>query len=135
VGSGVPDKRVAWNDPAWTWNGNWTEAKQGGNSPRIVGKIANGAGADVEFSFAGTAVILIGRYSQSGGRADVYLDAEKAGEINAYIVPRTNDNALWHTYGLRQGPHTLKIVTRDDADPRSKGKDVAICSAVTFRAR
>jgi hypothetical protein len=132
---GVPDKRVAWNDPAWAWNGKWTEVKQGGDNPRTVGKISNRAGAEVEFSFTGTAVVLVGRYSQSGGRADVYLDGKKAGEINAYIVPRTNDNALWHTYGLRQGPHTLKIVTRDDADPRSKGRDVAIYSAVTFRAR
>ena len=132
---GVPDRRAAWNDHAWNWKGDWTEAKQEGNDPRVVGRTAEGAGAEAEFSFTGTAVILVGRYSQSGGRADVYLDGEKAGEINAYIVPRTNDNALWHVYGLRQGRHTLRIVTRDDADPRSAGKEIAIYSAVTFRAR
>jgi hypothetical protein len=100
-----------------------------------VGKSASGAGAEAELRFDGVAVILVGRYSQSGGRADVFLDGRKAGEINAYIVERTNDDALWHTYGQRQGPHTLKIVTRDDADARSKGKVVPIYSAVTFRAR
>jgi len=49
-------------------------------------------------------------------------------------VERTNDNALWHTYGLKQGPHTLRIVTRDDTDPRSKGKRILLQTAVTFRA-
>lgn len=85
--------------------------------------------------FNGTGIILIGRYSQSGGRADVYLDGMKAGEINAYIVERTNDNALWHTYGLKQGTHSLRVVTLGQADPRSKGTGVAVYSAVTFRAR
>jgi len=40
---------------------------------------------------------------------------------------------LWHVYGLTQGPHTLRIVTRDDTDPRSKGKRIVISSAVTYR--
>jgi len=132
---GVPDKRIAWNDPAWTFKGDWAEVRQGGNNPRVVGKNANSAGAEAELKFNGAGIILIGRYSQSGGRADVYLDGKKAGEINAYIVERTNDNALWHTYGLKQSPHALKIVTLDQADPRSKGKNVSVYSAVTFRAR
>ncbi len=132
---GVPDRRVAWDDPSWTFSGDWTEAKQGSSPARVVGKSAGGAGAAAALKFDGTAVIVVGRYSQSGGRADVFLDGKKAGEINAYIVERTNDDALWHTYGLKQGPHTLRIVTRGDSDPRSKGTELAIYSAVTFRAR
>jgi hypothetical protein len=132
---GVPDKRISWDDASWTFHGNWMEAKQGGSGSKVLGKSADGAGAEAALKFSGTAVILVGPYSQSGGRADVFLDGKKAGEINAYIVERTNDNALWHTYGLKQGPHTLRIVTRNDADPRSEGKTVQIRSAVTFRAR
>ena len=92
-----------------------------------------GAGAEAELKFSGTAVILVGGYSQSGRRADVFLDGRKAGEINAYIVERTFDDVLWHAYGLKQAPHTLRIVARDDADPRSRGKALPIHSAVTFR--
>jgi hypothetical protein len=132
---GIPDRRVEIADSAWTWKGAWTDEKARNDQSRIVGKSASGAGAEVELKFAGTAVIVIGPYSQSGGRADVYLDGKKAGEINAYIVERTNDNALWHTYGLKQGPHTLKIVPRDDADSRSNGKRIVLQAAVTFRAR
>jgi hypothetical protein len=40
---------------------------------------------------------------------------------------------LWHVYGLKMGPHTLRIVTTDAADARSKGKRIVISSAVTYR--
>jgi hypothetical protein len=130
---GLPDRRIAWNDPSWVFKGDWAEVKQGGDARGVRGKTADRAGAEAELKFSGTAIILVGDYSQSGGRADVFLDGKKAGEINAYIVERTFDDALWHVYGLKQGQHVLKIVLRGDADPRSKGKAVPIYSAVTFR--
>jgi len=86
-------------------------------------------------SFTGCAISLVGRYSQEGGKADIYLDGEKAGEIDAYIVERTNDNDLWHAYDLKPGKHTLRIVPRSDADNRSKGKKLVIESAVSFVPR
>jgi hypothetical protein len=132
---GIPERRIDSSDPAWKWTGAWTDEKGREDRNRPVGKSTGGAGAEAVLSFTGCAVILVGPYSQSGGRADVYLDGKKAGEINAYIVERTQDNDLWHTYGLKQGPHTLRIVTRDDADPRSKGRTVALYSAIVFRTR
>ena len=132
---GVPDKRIVATDPAWTWKGSWEDEQGRPGRAQTIGKAASSGGAEATLQFAGTAVILVGPCSQSGGRADVYLDGRKAGEINAYIVERTSDNTLWHTYGLKPGPHTLRIVTRDDADPRSKGKRITLYSAVTFRAR
>ncbi len=131
---GIPDRRIEVGDAGWTWKGAWSEEKARNDPSRVVGKTATGAGAEARLSFTGTAVILVGPYSQSGGRADVYLDGEKAGEINAYIVPRTNDDDLWHTYGLSQGPHIVRIVTRADTDPRSKGNRIVLQTAVTFRA-
>jgi hypothetical protein len=132
---GIPDRRVEITDSSWTWKGAWTDEKARNDPSRIAGKSASSAGAEAELRFTGTAVMLVGPCSQSGGRADVYLDGKKAGEINAYIVERTNDDALWHTYGLKQGPHTVRIVTRNDADSRSEGKRIVLQSAVTFRAR
>ena len=96
---------------------------------------AQGAGAEAELRFQGVAVALVGPLSQDGGQAEVRLDGEKVGEMDAYIVERTSDNDLWHTYGLNPGAHTLQIITRDTADPRSKGKTVAIARAITYRAR
>jgi hypothetical protein len=124
---GIPDKRIDIKDPAWNWKGNWTD------DPRGSAKAANGTGAEVSLNFTGTALFLLGSNSQSGGRADVYVDGRRKRILDAYIVERTNDNVLWHVYGLKQGAHTLRIVTRDDADPRSKGKTVAITGAVILR--
>ena len=72
---------------------------------------------------------------QAGGRAEAYLDGKQVGQIDAYIVERTNDNDLWHTYGLTPGVHTLKIVTRGTADPRSNGKKIVIERPIAYRAR
>jgi hypothetical protein len=124
---GVPDKKIGVKDPAWSLTGNWSQAN-GGMSCR-------GAGSEATLKFIGIAVAIIGPLTQEGGRADVFLDGRKTDlDLDAYIVPNTHDNALWHTYGLKPGEHTLRIVARDDADPRSKGHTIAIERAVIYRA-
>jgi hypothetical protein len=70
-----------------------------------------------------------------GGRADVFLDGTRAGEIDTYIPPDTTDNALWHTYGLPNTKHTVRIVTRADKAPNSKGTVVTLTGAVAYRPR
>lgn len=62
----------------------------------------------------------------------MFLDGAKAGEVDAYIVPNTYDNDLWHATGLAAGEHTVRIVTRADRDPRSAGSDVAIERAIVY---
>jgi len=124
---GIPDRKIGAKDSAWTWTGNWTEDKGA--------MLCRGAGGESTLKFNGVAVVLMGRLSQEGGRADVYLDGKKAGVADAYIVPNTHDDALWHTYGLKPGAHTVKIVTTGAADSRSKGQTVAIERAVVYRAR
>jgi hypothetical protein len=68
-----------------------------------------------------------------GARA-VYLDGSKAGEIDAGIPERTHDNDYWHVTGLPAGKHTVRIVTRDDADARSKGKKLRLDWAIIYGA-
>jgi hypothetical protein len=43
------------------------------------------------------------------GRADVFLDGQKAGEIDAYLVDGSHNDALWPTYGLKPGPHDSAV--------------------------
>jgi hypothetical protein len=107
----------------------------GRDKNKIIGKSAAGAGFEVTLSFDGVAFALVGPLSQQGGRADVRLDGKKVGQFDSYIVERTNDNDLWHIYGLKPGEHTVTIVTRNDADPRSQGKKIVIERAIVYRAR
>jgi hypothetical protein len=101
---------------------------------KIKNKSTAGAGSEATLTFEGTGVAIVGRCSQEGGRADVYLDGAKAGEIDAWIPERTHDNDYWHVTGLPAGKHTVRIVTRTDADARSKGTNLRLDGAVIYGA-
>jgi hypothetical protein len=132
---GVPTARLATGTAAWTFTGGWaTDAAWdgGGVAER---KISTTQGNVATFTFNGSAVALVGRMSQDGGRADVFLDDAPAGTLDAYIPPRTFDNDLWHRDGLPAGPHTVRVVTRDDANPESTGRRVTFEVGIVYRAR
>ncbi len=131
---GVPDARLRIDNAAWRFSG-FSRVVQPGAPNETAGMRASGAGAEAVLTFTGSAVAVVGDSNQDGGRADVYLDGQRVQSIDAYVVERTHDNDLWHTFGLPQQRHALRIVTRDDADPRSKGKVITIAEAVVYRAR
>jgi ADP-ribosylglycohydrolase/Carbohydrate esterase 2 N-terminal len=129
----APRKRLAFTEPAWTWKANFADGvfkSPRGNETRF--KEATGPGAEAEMEFEGTGIAILGRCTQEGGRADVFLDGQKAGEIDAWIPKGTNDNDYWHVTGLPDGKHRVRLVVRADADARSTGKAVQIERAVVY---
>jgi hypothetical protein len=128
---GVPTNSLLYNNSAWTWNGDWTfEPYTAYYSP--ASNVSYAGGNEAILQFDGTAVAVVGYLTTAGGKADVYLDGAHVGQINAFIGERTYDSDLWHAYGLQEGPHTLRIVTLEEADPRSAGYRIAIHRAVVF---
>jgi hypothetical protein len=98
--------------------------------------VAEGVGSEVTLKFNGSGLALAGDLSQEGGRADVYLDGLKCELVaEAYIVPKTYDHDLWRIHGLKPGEHTLRLVMRSDADPRSQGRRITIGGAVVYLAK
>jgi len=133
---GVPDRRINFQEPAWDWKNketHWKEETGGEENQEVIGMVAAEAGAEVVLKFTGSAVSIQGALTQDGGRADVFVDGKKGRILDAYIVPFTYDSSLWHIYGLKQGRHTIRIVTRDDADSRSMGHKILISEAVVYR--
>ena len=130
---GVPDRRIAIKDPAWTWTGEWATPPGTMDRDAPGAQAASSAGAEATLTFTGSAVTILGVSSQAGGRADVFLDGARDGEIDAYIPPDTHDNALWHRYGLPNGPHHVRIVVRAEKGEASRGTVVALNGAVTYR--
>jgi hypothetical protein len=131
--AGVPLKRVAYDDPAWTWKGAFEDAllkSPSGHETRF--KEATIRGAEANLAFEGTGIAIVGRCTQEGGRADVFVDGHKVGEIDAWIPKGTNDNDYWHATDLANGSHRVRIVVRGDADPRSAGKKVQIERAIVY---
>ncbi len=132
----VPERVVAATDAAWQWAGAWSDELGGGPDKRtVVGRTATAPGASASVSFTGTGVAIVGRHSQQGGRADVFIDDKKAGEIDAWIPERTHDNDLFHAEGLAPGAHTLRIVVREDRDRRSTGQRVTLERLITYRTK
>jgi hypothetical protein len=127
-----PRLRLEHGDPAWTWGEAFTEQARKTRWSSWTERMATTGGAFGTVRFTGTGIAIVGRMSQAGGRADVFLDGAKAGEIDAFIVPNTNDNDLWHATGLAAGEHTVRIVTRPDQDARSTGNELAIERAVIY---
>ena len=131
---GVPTARLDAGNAAWAFTGEWATDAGWDGVGVAERKISTAKGNVATFTFDGSAVALVGRMSQDGGRADVVLDGAPAGTLDAYIPPRTFDNDLWHRDGLRAGPHTVRIVTRDDANPQSTGKRVTFEVGIVYRA-
>lgn len=129
---GIPDRLVAVSETAWTWQGPWSAGTTDeGKTPSRTA----GAASSASFTFDGVGVIILGYLGQDGGRADVTLDGKPAGSLDAYIPPRTHDNALWHAFGLAPGSHTVTITASADHDERSTGSRIELWRAVVYRAR
>jgi hypothetical protein len=123
-----PTARLDSSSGAWRWSGDWAGDRSRGGHVRT----SETPGAEAAITFAGTGVIIVGRYSDRGGRADVFLDGQPAGEIDAYQVPRTHDNVYWHVTGLTAGTHTVRLRVRADRQVKSAGTAIAIERAVVF---
>ena len=121
---GRPVARIEVSQPAWTWKGSWRD-DQGT-------KISATAGDEATLAFEGVGVAIMGPLAQDKGRAEVYLDGKKVAVADAFIVERTHDNCVWHTYGLEKGNHTLRFVTVAEKDRRSKGSTFALQRAVIY---
>ena len=79
---------------------------------------------------------MVGDLSAAGGRADVYFDGVKSELVaDAYVEPKNHDVDLWRMHGFNPGEHTLRLVMREDADVRSRGKKLTISRAIMYDSK
>ena len=137
---GSPVERVPTDDGRWHWQGDWDAKQVTKWGSEFTSRASGTRGAEVSVSFGGTGAILVGWYLPSGGLADVFLDGEAAGTIDAY--PDEDDvkldEALWHAFGLADGEHELRLVVRgepyvESQDVKSQGTEICLTSLVVFR--
>ncbi len=129
---GIPTDVLRAEGKAWRWQGEWVDGR---DHHKLPVKETDAAGSEAALTFNGTGLALVGQLTESGGRADVYIDGVKNDLVaDAYIVPNTVDRDLWRIFGLSPGQHTLRLVVREDTDPRSTGRKIIISRAVVFLA-
>jgi len=124
---GSPVERVGTSDSRWQWKGSWRQDK--------TSRISSAKGAEVAFAFDGTGAIVVGPYLPTGGKADVLLDGKLDRTVDVYPDEdaRKGGESVWHSFGLQNGKHTVRLVVRGETYPGSKGADVAIEEFVIFR--
>ena len=94
--------------------------------------LATQAGATMAYAFNGNQIRLVGRVSQAGGLADVYIDdVRQLVPIDSYAPALLHQQILYYKNGLSNASHTLKIVLRGNHNPLSKGTKMYV-DAIQF---
>jgi hypothetical protein len=130
---GVADRIIPADDPAWQWRGAWKPFPSPRDKTMKPGRTTRAARASAMLTFTGTALTILGEFSDRGGGASMTLDGERVRPMDTWTPPRTADTGLWHIYGLRPGRHVLKIETTGTSRSRERDAEVSILAAVIFR--
>ena len=133
---GIPIGGSDIDDPAWTFTG-FSRASRAGGRTGSGPMRADRAGAEAILTFTGAAVAIVGEMTEDGGRADVYPRRQaRPADRRATSSSAPTTTTCGTPTASRRGRTRCEIVTRDDADPRSKGTNrSSIVEAVVYRAR
>jgi hypothetical protein len=132
---GTPRERVGVNDPRWSFQGSWREDKENRRNIPRVSRITSDKGAIATFTFEATGIVLAAPMLPTCGKAEVTLDNRAPKIVDCYPdehVRKTND-AMFHSFGLAPGKHTLRVRVLGESIFDSKGADVAVNEAILFR--
>lgn len=120
----------------WKFKGEWNNFVIG-RGDNDTFKLSVSKGAEMSLSFDGAAILLQGYCHNNGGKADVYLDNQFSKTIDFYYREEAgiylgNRAHLFNLSGLKNGPHTLRLVVRDDRNPKSTGNNVWVERAIIY---
>lgn len=92
-------------------------------------------GDKISFEFRGPDLTIWGATGPDHGKADVIIDGNKAGEIDAYVkwIPGQKPK-LFHIHGWGDGPHKAEIIIKADHNKKSSGNRVTI-DAITAASK
>lgn len=134
---GRPVERIASTDPRWQWKGTWQvqAAPPRDTRGRTALRFTDAKGAEASISFEGTGAIVTGPYLTDGGKLDVYLDGKLVRTVDVYCDENSIrvGEAVWHTFGLKNGKHTVRLLVRGEPYAQSGGSKVSIQDLVVFR--
>ena len=133
---GSPVERVPSSDARWSWKGEWAKPARpaaGEADARRQGVLDKGSRGAIAFN--GTGAIVTGPYLPTGGTAEVYLDGKLDRTVDVYPDEDSTKGgeAVWHAFGLKNGPHTIRLVVLGEPATGSKGANIEIEDLVYFR--
>jgi len=134
----VFDNKVSiFEEKAWSFKGKWKALEITGrdNQVRKQSMFAEKAGDELEISFSGTGISLVGNWYKDGGKADVYVDGTLHRSIDTYydFARQQHTESIWHILNLKPGDHKVRLVVKGEKRPESAGTRVYITSATIFK--
>jgi len=136
----VFDKKVSiFEKNVWKTKGNWQTYKMKPWNKKELAEqamYADKAGSEIELTFEGTGISIMGNWLKDGGWADVYLDGKLHKSIDTYYFFSEQEHhgqSIWHAFQLQPGSHTVKIIVKGDKRPESLGTKVYICEALVYK--
>jgi hypothetical protein len=111
----IPSAQVRSDDQRVVYKGNWTTSSEG----RLLGDVRQTSIANdsAELRFNGVGVDYIADKSSGFAEVDVYLDGALAQTVSLSVqnLPRLGGVTVFRAAGLRNGPHTIRIVNKTAA--------------------
>jgi len=136
----VFDRNVSiFSKDEWKLKGEWKpyQVRSGRETkPKNHAMAAGKPGSEIEFKFNGSGISLTGDWVKDGGIADIYLDGKLHRTIDTYYNFSNQQHkgvSIWHTFQLKPGNHTVKVIVKGEKRPESAGTAVNISGALIFR--
>ena len=124
----------------WSWKGKWSDVvhEQWGREENQ--RVADQQGSEVLFTFSGTGALLMGRWDQDCGKADVFVDDKFNREIdNYYWVSNQGAGFQWlngaHLFSildLPSGKHTIRVTINGKKNEKATGTKIKIARAIVY---
>ncbi|MBI3684523.1 MAG: ADP-ribosylglycohydrolase family protein [Acidobacteria bacterium] len=132
---GEPKERISVTDASWSFSGEWQAQEETIRQSARHYRISSAKGAEAAISFEGNGAIVVGPFLPTCGRAEVHLDGKFDRRVDCYPDEnaRKAGDALWHSFSLKPGKHTLRIVVLGEPIFESKGSEIVLTELVVFR--
>ena len=105
-------------------SGNWMEV--GNNSDNYYRTLLRSSkrGSQIDFTFKGTALSLIGVVDDESGKADIYIDETKVATVDGFSDSRKFRKSLFSIHGLSSGSHRFRMVVLGTHQDDARGSNI-----------
>ncbi len=111
--------------------GTWAESGSNAKNYHRTLLKTDSAGDEMDLTFNGTAVSILGVKDADCGLADVYLDGTYVETIDTYEDSTKYRKGLFSAYNLEEGDHTFRLVAKGTHSTDSTGNNINIDAVET----
>lgn len=132
VSTPVECQRFKEIDPRIEYIGSWAESGSNAKNYHRTLLTTSVAADEMDFSFNGTAISILGVKDVNCGLADVFIDGSLVETIDTYADSTKYRKGLFSAYGLEAGNHDVRLVVKGSLSIDSTGNTINIDAVETI---